>query len=127
MSDANVAPMIDPSVRSRADDLFREHQQRLHAQTDRMFAILLLFQWVAGILAALWISPRTWLGVASHVHPHVWAAIALGGFINALPIALALLHPGRTITRHAIAIAQMATSAILIHLTGGRIETHFHV
>ncbi|HTA30068.1 MAG TPA: ATP-binding protein, partial [Candidatus Cybelea sp.] len=28
---------------------------------------------------------------------------------------------------HTIAIGQMLTSALLIHLTGGRIETHFHV
>src|SRR5690606_15299582 len=27
----------------------------------------------------------------------------------------------------AVAIGQMLTSALLIHLTGGRIETHFHV
>ena len=31
------------------------------------------------------------------------------------------------ITRHAIAAGQMMMSALLIHLTGGRIETHFHV
>ena len=30
-------------------------------------------------------------------------------------------------TRHVIAISQMLTSALLIHLSGGRIETHFHV
>ncbi len=35
--------------------------------------------------------------------------------------------PGHVLTRHAVAIAQMFTSALFIHLTGGRIETHFHV
>ena len=30
-------------------------------------------------------------------------------------------------TRYTIATAQMLMSALLIHLTGGRIETHFHV
>ena len=30
-------------------------------------------------------------------------------------------------TRHVIAAGQALTSALLIHLTGGRIETHFHV
>ena len=33
----------------------------------------------------------------------------------------------RPLTRHVVAIAQMLMSALLIHLTGGRIETHFHV
>src|SRR5213075_1680676 len=54
-------------------------------------------------------------------------AIFLGGAVSSLPIALALLMPGRTVTRHVIAVAQMLWSALLIHLTGGRIETHFHV
>jgi len=31
------------------------------------------------------------------------------------------------LTRHIIAISQMLMGALLIHLTGGRIETHFHV
>ena len=43
------------------------------------------------------------------------------------PVALALLRPGVAMTRYSIAIAQMLMSALLIHLTGGRIETHFHV
>src|SRR5205807_723871 len=36
-------------------------------------------------------------------------------------------RPGHTATRHAIGVAQMLMGALLIHLTGGRIETHFHV
>ena len=36
-------------------------------------------------------------------------------------------RPGRTLTRHVIAIGQMLLSALLIHISGGRIETHFHV
>jgi len=34
---------------------------------------------------------------------------------------------GTKLTRHIIAAAQMLTSALLIHLCGGRIETHFHI
>ena len=37
------------------------------------------------------------------------------------------MRPGSTLTRHVIAIGQTLTSALLIHLLGGRIETHFHV
>jgi signal transduction histidine kinase len=36
-------------------------------------------------------------------------------------------RPGATTTRLVIAVAQALMSALLIHLTGGRIETHFHV
>jgi signal transduction histidine kinase/FixJ family two-component response regulator len=127
MSTATQARVLDPSVQSRADVLFHEHQLQLYARTDRMFAALLLFQWVAGVLAALWISPRAWSAGASGVHPHVWAAIVLGGIVDSMPIILALWQPGKAVTRHCIAAAQVCTSAILIHVTGGRIETHFHV
>jgi PAS domain S-box-containing protein len=108
-------------------DFFNEHQQAIFKHTDRMFAILMVLQWVGGVLAALWISPKTWTGPYSQTHIHVWAAIFLGGAISALPISLALTRPGRTSTRYVIAIAQMLMSGLLIHLTGGRIETHFHV
>src|SRR5204862_8213086 len=60
-------------------------------------------------------------------HLHVWAAVYLGGAIAVFPIALVLTRSGKASTRHVIAVAQMLTSGLLIQLTGGRIETHFHV
>jgi len=92
-----------------------------------MFGVLITGQWIAGVGAALWISPRAWAGTSATLHPHVMASIALGGIISALPVVLAFARPGQMLTRHVIAIAQMLMSALLIHLTGGRIETHFHV
>lgn len=111
----------------RAEEILNRHKFAIHSRTDRLFAALMVFQWCLGIIAAVWISPRTWSGEMSITHLHVWAAVFLGGAISALPIFFALYHPGRTITRHIVAIGQMLTSALLIHLTGGRIETHFHV
>ncbi|HEY3104015.1 MAG TPA: PAS domain S-box protein [Pyrinomonadaceae bacterium] len=111
----------------RAGELFAAHQQTIYRTTDRMFAVLMVVQWIAGIAAALWISPRTWIGTVSHTHLHVWAAIFLGGAISVFPIALAVKKPGATITRHSIATGQILMSCLLIYLTGGRIETHFHV
>ena len=111
----------------RAAVLFAEHRQRIFERTDRMFAGLMILQWVAGVVAAVWIAPRTWSGTLSATHPHVWAAVLLGGLITTLPVLLALLRPGLTSTRYVIAVAQMVWSSLLIHLTGGRIETHFHV
>jgi len=87
----------------------------------------MIAQWLAGIAAALWISPKTWIGDSSQVHIHVWAAILLGGALSGFPVWLARSHPGQALTRHVIAVAQVLTSALLIHLTGGRIETHFHI
>ena len=111
----------------RADAIFAESLNKVHRRADRLFARLMVFQWLAGIGAALWISPKTWIGTASQTHWHVWAAIFLGGGITALPVFLAWRQPGHFLTRQVIATAQMLSSALLIHLTGGRIETHFHV
>src|SRR5205823_6408228 len=62
----------------RAQALYESSLDEIHRRTDRMFANLMIFQWIAGIAAALWISPRTWAGASSQVHVHVWAAVFLG-------------------------------------------------
>jgi two-component system, sensor histidine kinase and response regulator len=118
---------VAPAVAERAEILFRERRQQIHARTDRLFAGLMLVEWAAAILAAEIISPLAWEGRFSHTHVHVWAAIVLGGVITIVPALLGLVRPGCTSTRHTIAVGQMLMSGLLIHLTGGRIETHFHV
>ncbi|MBA2340143.1 MAG: PAS domain S-box protein [Pyrinomonadaceae bacterium] len=127
MQQVATNPYACPSVEGRAKDLFSEHEQNIYKRTDRLFAILMAVQWLAGIVAAVWISPRTWIGAESQTHLHVWASIFLGGAISFFPIALALTRPGKPSTRYVIATGQMLMGALLIHLSGGRIETHFHV
>ena len=105
----------------RAAGLFREHQQTIYQNTDHLFAVLMIVQWVAGIVAALWISPRTWIGTTSQTHVHVWAAIFLGGAITVFPVLMAFKKPGYALTRYSIATGQILMSALLIYLTGGRI------
>ena len=116
-----------PAPVACAEVLFRAHRDRIYRQTDRMFARLMALQWVAGVVFALWVSPLAWSGATSQTHVHVWAAVFLGGAISVLPMILAVARPGAAITRHTIATSQMLMGALLIHLTGGRIETHFHV
>jgi hypothetical protein len=111
----------------RAEARYQERRHSVMAKTDRMFAWLMLGQWAFGIGLALLVSPWAWEGRVRTVHAHVWAATLLGGILTSLPVALAFLRPGWVVTRHVIAAAQMLWSALLIHLTGGRIETHFHV
>ena len=115
------------SVTRRADELFAQYRRSIHERTDRLFAGLMAFQWLMGIVFALWVSPLAWEGPVSRTHLHVWAAVLLGGLISLFPALLGLLRPGVPSTRYVIAIAQMLMGALLIHLTGGRIETHFHV
>jgi two-component system sensor histidine kinase/response regulator len=113
--------------RPRAYELLAEHQNRSYAQTSRLFAVLMTVQWLAGVMAAIWLSPRTWSGAVSSIHIHVWLAVFLGGAITVLPVFFCLTKPCAVFTRHLVAVCQMMMSGLLIHLTGGRLETHFHV
>ena len=116
-----------PEIQQEAEAIFESQRQAIYVRTDRLFAGLMAVQWAGAVVAACCLSPRTWDGTASHVHPHVWAAIFLGGLLSLFPICLALTCPGRPVTRQVIAVSQLLMSALLIHVTGGRTETHFHI
>ncbi|MEZ6244015.1 MAG: ATP-binding protein [Phycisphaerales bacterium] len=118
---------LTPGIAARAQELYADELDRTRRFTDRMFACLMVLQMAFGIVAAFVISPRTWIGADSYTHVHVWASLGLGSLIASAPIVMVLARPGAASTRHVIAVAQMLFSALLIHLTGGRIETHFHV
>jgi len=111
----------------RTEELHREQTDRRNVMVSRMFAVLLVVQYIAGIAAAFMVSPYAWAGKERVLHMHVWVAILAGAGITVLPVLLALLRPAAPVTRHVIAASQMLSSALLIHLSGGRIETHFHV
>lgn len=114
-------------IAARTTALFRDHEHDVHEKTNRVFLWLLIAQWVFGIGVALLWSPYTWEGKVRTTNVHLPAAVLLGALINVLPLALIRLKPREAYTRHVVVIAQMFWSALLIHLTGGRIETHFHV
>ncbi len=112
---------------SRNESLLREHQREVWVRTDRMFAGFLVFEAFCCLFAGIFITPRTWIVATGLLHVHLYIAVPLSFLIAFLPVVLVLTQPGETLTRHIIAIAQACMSALLIHLTGGRIETHFHV
>ncbi len=112
---------------ARVTQLFNEQLQNIIRHTDWLFARLMICQWLFAIGLALWLSPKTWEGSQSSIHPHIWFALYSGCAITCIPVLFAVTQSGKTLTRHVIAIGQMLMSALLIDLTGGRIETHFHV
>jgi hypothetical protein len=126
MSDVSSEAAV-AAILGRAQERFLEARQALFAATDKLFAYLMVGQWVFALILALTVSPWAWAGKVKTVHPHVWAALVLGAVLSSMPIVLAWLRPGWVVTRHVIAGSQMLWSALLIHLSGGRIETHFHV
>ena len=126
-SSATPEVLLSQELMARAGAIYEERLHHIHQKVDRLFAWLMAAQWLACIMLAVWFSPLTWKGATSSVHPHVWDAIVLGGLIHLLPIMLAIFQPGATSTRYVIAVGQMCSSGLLIHLTGGMIETHFHI
>jgi hypothetical protein len=127
---ANSTAMDDDAIAAiriveRAEERYRTRVLRLAEDTDRMFGWLMLGQWAFAILLALVLSPQTSSGKGGNLS--IPLAFGFGGLLASLPVYLAFRQPGKPLTRHVIAAAQMLWSALLIHLTGGRIETHFHV
>ena len=111
----------------RAAELFKDtYRQECH-RINRIMTWLLLGQWVAGILFALFYSPLTWIGQTYEIHVHVWVAVLMGGGLSGFGILWLRQFPETALTRHVVAVIQMLWSALLIHLSGGRIETHFHI
>jgi PAS domain S-box-containing protein len=111
----------------RAGEFFRQQKQVNYKATDRMFAWLIAFEWLAAMAVASLISPRVWQPKEMTAMQLLAMAAGLAGLIYLLPLTLALFHPGKAYTRHVIAIGQMLTPSLFIFLTGRGFETHFFV
>jgi EAL domain-containing protein (putative c-di-GMP-specific phosphodiesterase class I) len=100
------------------------HSDLRTVQVGRMMSWLLALEWVGRIVTAMVLSPRTWSGAQSHLHPHLWAAIPAGPAFILPAILLGVKYPTRQITRHVIAAAQMLVSALLVDLQETRRDLH---
>jgi PAS domain S-box-containing protein len=111
----------------RAAQLKADHLDRIRRSTDRLFLWLTVLEFVGGVTVAYLLSPKTYTGPQASIHPHVVFAFVIGALISAPMIYAIKAWPGEYRTRTIIAVCQMLMSALLIHVSGGRIETHFHV
>ncbi len=117
---------IPQDLDARSEHLLREHQQSIYRNTDRLFAALMFFQWSGGILAAKWILPQTWAEGSTYLGWYAWGSVLFGAAVAGTAVLFAVLRPGRTATRHVIAVSQMLMSGLLVHQVGGQIEMHFY-
>lgn len=115
------------AVAERAAELKAQHLDRIRRLTDKLFLWLTIFEYLGGILVAYILSPKTYTGSQAAIHPHVVFAVVIGALISAPMIYAIKAWPGEYRTRTIVAVCQMLMSALLIHVSGGRIETHFHV
>jgi len=111
----------------RQQELFVAHRQSIFASTDRLFLALLTLQGLLAIVFAIWVAPNTWLGQDKDSSAHILRDLSVLMAASIFLIAIILARTGAPRNRYFIAVGQMLISAMLIHLTGGRIETHFHV
>ena len=118
----SVVDLSDETLR-----IFREHVASGYRATDRFFAGLLVVQWLVITTLAAALTSRTWDDAPTAIHSHLWLTTIVGGLTVLPPLIFIRNRPGSTVTRHAVALAQTSASALLIHITGGRTESHFHV
>ncbi len=109
------------------NDLFRTRYDNECLWVHRFMSWIMVGQFALGLAFAIYLSPRTWIGERQQIHTHVWAAIVIGSALSSFAILWMRFYPRSTHTRHVVAVVQTLWSALLIHLSGGRIETHFHV
>ena len=117
----------DTAIEARAQALYEQHSTDVAMRTDRMFGMLIVAEWVVGIYVALTFTPVSWNGHVASISPHVWVALVPGSALVIGALTTLLLRPGTRLSRHVIAVAQMGFGTLFIHLTGGRMETHFHI
>lgn len=112
---------------SREAELVDAREIENMSAINKGMAWALLVQAVAGVVLAYYLSPLTWKGWESETHPHVWASIAAAILLGVGPAILAWKDARWKGTQYVVAAAQLLFSALFIHVSGGRIETHFHV
>jgi hypothetical protein len=105
------------------DDRLLEQRMRL----DRMFSKLMVVQWMAAVVVAAVYSPIAWAGRHAEVSALLTLAFLGGAALALISMLMVRLSSGSSGSRQAIAVCQILFSALFIHLSGGRIETHFHI
>ncbi|HTO04100.1 MAG TPA: ATP-binding protein, partial [Opitutus sp.] len=111
------------AVRSpRVRDLFTTYEQQVFARTHRLFLWLLPAQWIFALVIAAWWSPRGAAGSSP-----LTVAMGVGALLTLPAFAAIRWMPHHLGTRITVTLAQLGFSALLILLTGGRVETHFHI
>jgi hypothetical protein len=114
-------------VSRRGAELYEQQLTGQRRNLDRIFVGLMLVQWVAAIVVAVVYSPTGWAGKEHETGGYLNVALFAGAFLMLLPMYMVRTRPGTSVTRHTLAACQMLWSALFIHLSGGRIETHFHI
>ena len=99
-----------PAAANGVQQVFAEGLAAIHQRADQFLVWIILADWLMAV-ALSGLSMR----------------VALAGLFN-LPVAVLVAErPGWKWTRHAVAVTLTLWSGVLVQITGGRVETHFHL
>ncbi len=121
IADFSAAPEADRTAAPRLDRLLAAYSREVIGRTNRLFVWLLLAQWAIAMGAGAWSARES-----GTVAPLVVAGVA-GGLLSLPALGLMRWLPAEFVTRGAVALAQAGFAALLIHLSGGRVEAHFQI
>ncbi|GIW74655.1 MAG: hypothetical protein KatS3mg103_1177 [Phycisphaerales bacterium] len=96
-------------------------------RANRTMLWLALGLWCVCMATAMLYSPTAWSGSSVGPNAHLVAAVLLGGLIAGPLAAMAWRLGHLQAVSFATAFGVMSLGALFIHLTGGRIESHFLV
>ncbi len=114
-------------IKQRSEQLYRIERAASSRRGGRMFTVLFVLQWLAGIAVAWWCGPRTPIAHAGGLSVEILTAAVVGAVFAGVPMFFVFRKPAWPFTRHVVAAAQMLFSALLIHLSGDRTEVYFHI
>ena len=69
-------------IKQRSEQLYRSERVALARRKDRMFAVLLVLEWLAGMAVASWSSPHTPIAHFPIVSVEIVAAAVLGAAVR---------------------------------------------
>ena len=111
------------SDQARAADIFYTQQNFIHKRMDKLFAVLLLLEWLATAAAVGFDLFLTNSHPSSKVSER-FSLVLIGGIVASFFAAYALKYAGAPLTRYLIAGGQILTAGYFVYLTAGTENQH---
>ena len=114
-------------IHARSLFLFNESLARVQKDASQLFAYLFCAQWITIVISAILVNLESGGKAIGRLDQHLLLAVVVGALLTALFVALTLKRPTARLTHHIIAASPMVWSTLLLHLSNGKIQTHFHI